>query len=187
MPGWISYVDVAIAVIIFLFAWGGSQKGFAAQLAHILTFVLCGVLLFFAYPAATGYFSRIFRDMNATYMMWLLLAALAVLAVLSFIFINKMLAGLIKLQMTDKADAINGFILGALRGTLGVFLAMTLLVLLGSDRIYEAFTAKSKVGQLVCREFVPRIQPHVNRSVVQEKVDSARDSMWQRKGEDLEE
>lgn len=188
MPAWLSYIDIAFVVMVFLFAWGGSQKGFAAQISHILTFILCGLLLFFAYPAATEYFSRIFRNLHETYLMWLLLAALAVLGVLIFILMNKILAKIIKLQMSDRGDRVNGFVLGGTRGVLALLLAMILLVLLGSERMYEMFNAKSYVGQLVCQELVPRIQPHINRTVVSDKVDSVRNRMLQREeGGKLEE
>lgn len=188
MPEWLSYIDIAFVIIVFLFAWGGSQKGFAAQLAHTLTFAIFGVLLFYAYPATTEYLSRVFRDLHETYLMWLLLAAFIVLGVLIFILMNKMLAGIIKMQLSDKADQVNGFILGLIRGLLTALLVMTLLILLGSERTYQMFSAKSYVGQVVCREFVPRIQPHVNRSVVSEKVDAVRNKMLQREeGGKLEE
>ena len=47
MPDWLSFTDISFAVVVLLFAWGGFQKGFAGQVAHILTALIFGALLFF--------------------------------------------------------------------------------------------------------------------------------------------
>ena len=36
MPVWFSFVDMAFLGVALLFAWGGFQKGFAGQVAHIM-------------------------------------------------------------------------------------------------------------------------------------------------------
>ena len=180
MPEWLSLIDVAVAVIIFLFAWGGSQKGFAAQMSHVITFIIFAILLFFGYPFATEFFSRIFRNLHELYLTWLLVAACIALTVLAFRLVSRLLAHIMKPEDSEASDKVGGFFFGAIRGVLTVLLAMTLMVILGTERLYQTFNAKSRVGQLVCRELVPRVHPHVNRGVVGEKVDRVRNKMLQR-------
>ena len=107
-----------MAPIALLFALGGLQKGFASQVAHIITFVALGVFLFFAYPSIYTHMGRLFRNLNETYMMWLILAGLAVLAIVFFIYLNKLLANVLKTQISDRADRVYGFTLGFVRGAL---------------------------------------------------------------------
>ena len=38
VPDWISLIDIAFAGVALLFGLGGFQKGFAEQVAHIITF-----------------------------------------------------------------------------------------------------------------------------------------------------
>ncbi|MDH3981530.1 MAG: CvpA family protein [Kiritimatiellaceae bacterium] len=180
MPEWLSFIDVVVAVIVLLFAWGGSQKGFAAQVAHVLTFVLMAVLLFFAYPFIYEYLGRVFRNLHETYLMWLLVTGLIVVAFLSYYSFSKLLAGYFETKMSDHADKVNGFLFGFFRGILTVGIVMILLIMLGSEAAYQKFNAKSQVGQLVCRELIPRIQPHASRSVLNTKVDAVRGKLMQR-------
>lgn len=177
MPEWLSLIDVAYVAVALLFALGGFQKGFAGQVAHILTFVAAGIFLFFAYPKIFDYFGRLFRNLNETYMMWLILAGVAVLSILFFIYVSKLLANVLKMQISEQTDSVYGFILGLIRGALMALFAMIFLVILGSPKFYEAFSEKSRVGQLVCYELVPRIQPRLNKSTVGEKFDKMREAL----------
>lgn len=177
VPGWLSLIDIAFIAVVLLFALGGFQKGFASQVAHIITFVAVGVFLFFAYPSIFSYFGRHFRNLNDAYMMWMILAGLAVLAVLCFIFISKLLANVLKTQISERSDRSFGFLLGLIRGTLFTLLTMIFLVILGSENIHDTFSTRSRVGQLVCYELVPRIQPRVNKSTVGENIDKMRDAL----------
>jgi uncharacterized membrane protein required for colicin V production len=177
MPEWLSLVDVAYIAVALLFALGGYQKGFAGQVAHILTFVAAGVFLFFAYPKLFGYFGRLFRDLNEIYMMWLILAGLAVLSILFFVYVSKLLANVLKMQISERSDRAYGFTLGLIRGALMALFAMIFLVILGSAKFYESFAEKSHVGQLVCYELVPRIQPHLNKSTVGSGFDKMREAL----------
>ena len=178
IPNWLSLVDVVFLVVVFLFAWGGSQKGFAEQVSHIITFLALGLLLFFAYPAIFSYLGRVFRGMEPTYLMWLLLAGVVGLCILVFSLASKLLAGMMKTQISDTADMAWGFVLGLLRGTLVALFAMVFLVMLdASGRIYDKFRMKSHAGQLVCYEMVPRIQPHLSRAVLEEKANVLRDKL----------
>jgi len=79
IPDWLSLIDVAFVAVALLFAMGGFQQGFAGQVAHVITFLVLGVALFFAYPALFSYMGRLFRNLNETYMMWLILAGLVAL------------------------------------------------------------------------------------------------------------
>lgn len=187
IPPWLSLIDVAFVGLALLFALGGYQKGFAGQVAHILTFLMLGICLFFFYPAVFSYMGRLFRSLNETYMMWLILAGLGVLAILFFKLVSKLLANVMKMQITDRADRNYGFTLGLVRGALLALFAMVFLVILGPPKFYDAFRTKSHVGKLVCYEMVPRIQPHMTRAVLEERVDKLRDALlYQEEGGKLE-
>lgn len=177
IPEWLSLIDVAYIAVALLFALGGLQKGFASQIAHIITFVMLGVVLFFAYPSIFTYMGRLFRNLNETYMMWLILAGLAVLTIVFFIYITKLLANVLKMQISDRTDRVYGFILGFVRGALVALFAMLFLVILGSEKFYSGLSEKSYVGQLVCYEMVPRIQPHLNKESVGDGFDKMREAL----------
>jgi uncharacterized membrane protein required for colicin V production len=177
IPEWFSFIDAAFVAVALLFALGGVQRGFASQLAHIITFVALAIFLFFAYPAIFTLFGRLFRSVSEVYMMWVLLAGLVLLAIVFYIFISKLLASLLKMQISDRSDRINGFLFGFVRGALGVLLALVFLVILGSDKIYDVLSEKSQVGKLVCNEMVPRIQPHVNKDSVGDGFDRMREAL----------
>src|SRR5210317_1014536 len=104
IPEWLSFIDVAFLGAALLFAWGGFQKGFAAQIAHILTCLIMGVFLFFAYPAIYNFLSGIFRNLEEAYLMWLLLVCLAALTFGVFILTSKMLASMLKAQISKNSD-----------------------------------------------------------------------------------
>lgn len=178
VPDWISLIDIAFLGVALLFGLGGFQKGFAEQVAHIITFLVLGIALFFAYPALFGYFGRLFRDLNETYMMWLILAGLVVLAIVFFVFISKLLANVLKTQISDRSDRAYGFSLGFIRGALVALFLMIFLVILGPSKYHDALGAKSKIGQWVCYELVPRIQPHVTPAALGEQVDKLRETLF---------
>ncbi|MDF7801921.1 CvpA family protein [Pontiellaceae bacterium B1224] len=162
IPNWLSWLDVSFMVAVLLFAWGGYQKGFAAQLAPLLTFAASCVLLFFAYPFLFSYFGKVFRNLEETYLMWMLLITLLVLGIALFILFSKLLAGLLKLQISERADQVWGFVFGSFRGVFTVLLALIILVMV--DRTggsYDRLRAKSQVGKLVCYKVVPVIQPRL--------------------------
>lgn len=177
IPTWLSLIDVAFVAVALLFALGGLQRGFASQVAHIITFLALGAALFFAYPAIFSYLGQLFHNLNETYTMWLILAGLVVLAVVFFVFINKMLANVLKMQISDRSDRFYGFVLGFIRGALVALFAMVFLVTLGSPKFYDTFRSKSHVGKLVCYEMVPRIQPHLTRDVLEERVKKLREAL----------
>ena len=170
IPEWLSFIDVAFLGAALLFAWGGFQKGFAAQIAHILTCLIMGVFLFFAYPAIYNFLSGIFRNLEEAYLMWLLLVCLAALTFGVFVLSNKMLASLLKAQISKRSDHVYGFMLGFIRGALVALFAMIFIVMLGPPRFYDSFRMKSYVGRQVCYNLVPRIQPHLNRATLEGKV-----------------
>lgn len=177
IPEWLSLIDVAFIAVALLFGLGGLQRGFASQIAHILTFVALGVVLFFAYPSIFTYLGQLFRNLNATYMMWLLLAGLGVLAIVFFIFVSKLLANVLKMQISDRSDRVYGFALGFIRGGLTALFIMVFLVILGSEKFYTVFSDKSRVGKLVCYDMVPHIQPHVKKGAVGEGFDRMREAL----------
>ncbi|HSR88111.1 MAG TPA: CvpA family protein [Pontiella sp.] len=176
IPDWFSFVDMAFLGVALLFAWGGFQKGFAGHVAHILTGLIMGIFLFFAYPAIYSYLSGVFRNLEEAYLMWLLLVGLAVMTFGVFILSGKMLASLLKTQISDRSDRAYGFMLGFIRGALVALFAMIFIVMLGPPRFYDSFRARSYVGRQVCYTLVPRTQPHLNRATLEEKVKE-----WKRK------
>lgn len=177
IPEWLSFVDVVVVGVALLFAWGGFKKGFAAQLAHILTFLTMGVTLFFAYPAIFAYFRRVLGNINETYLTWLILAGAVVVAVVVFILISKLLHGLLKSQISDRSDKVYGFLLGLIRGALVAAFAMVFLVTLGSSKIAETFSAKAYFGKLVCNTLAPPLQPHLTRDAFAEKTQQLLDRL----------
>lgn len=177
IPEWLSLIDIAFVAVAFLFGLGGLQRGFASQVAHVITLFAVGVTLYFAFPAIFTYMGQLFRNLNETYMMWLILAGLAVLAVVFFIFLTKLLANVLKTQISDRTDRIYGFTLGFIRGVMVALLIMVFMVIWGSAKTYDTFRTKSHVGRLVCYEMVPRIQPHVTRTALEDRVDRLREAL----------
>jgi uncharacterized membrane protein required for colicin V production len=178
IPSWLSLIDVAFIAAALLFALGGFQKGFAGQVAHVITSVAFAIMLFFAYPSIYSYLGRIFRDLNETYIMWLIFAGLAALTIVFFMGVNKLLANVLKTQISDRSDRAYGFILGLVRGVLVALFVMIFLVILDSSgKTYDKFRAKSQVGKLVCYELVPRIQPRMSRAVLEERVNKLREAL----------
>ena len=186
MPEWLSLIDIAFVAVALLFAMGGLQRGFASQVAHIITFVALGVFLFFAYPSVFNYLGGVFRNLNETYIMWMILAGLAVLTIVFFIYVSKLIASLLKLQISDRSDRFYGFILGFVRGALVALFALVFLVILGSPKFYDTLRVKSHVGRLVCYEMVPRIQPHLTRATLEERVEKLRRALINQKEAGLE-
>ncbi|HEY5653680.1 MAG TPA: CvpA family protein [Pontiella sp.] len=178
MPYWLSWVDIVFAGAVLLFAWRGSQNGFAAQVAHILTFIAMGICLFFAYPFLFNYLGRVFRDVQDSYWVWLLLAGTVAVAIGVFKLMARLLAKWLEREISATADCIWGFILGLSRGALFCMIIMIFSVLMdGSHTTYESFRAKSYVGKTVCNDLIPHIQPRLSKAVLGEKVQSVRDRM----------
>jgi uncharacterized membrane protein required for colicin V production len=177
IPDWVSLVDVVFLGVALLFAFAGLQKGFSGQVAHILTFVILGIVLFYVYPGLFSYFGRVLRNVNETYLMWMILAGLVALSIGIFMIASKLLEGMLKAQISNHADHFYGFGLGFVRGVLLGLLVMIFLVILGPPKIYDGFSAKSKVGKLVCLELAPRIKPHMTRAMLEEKTQQLRDKL----------
>ncbi len=176
IPEWLSLVDVAFLSVALLLALSGFQKGFAGQVAHIITFVAMGFVLFFAYPAIFSYLGGVFRNLNETYMMWLIFAGLAILMIGFFILVSKFLEKVLKTQISDRSDCTYGFILGFVRGIFAALFVMIFLVMLGPPKFYDNFRVKSYVGKLVCYEIVPRIQPHLPQAKL-EQINKLKDAL----------
>ena len=181
MPAWLSVVDVVILIVIALFGVGGFQKGFASQMAYVITFFCGGVLLFFAYPMLFNYFGKVFRGLEETYLMWIILATLLVLGIALYMLFSKLLAGLLKTQISSRSDHGWGLILGLVRGILTTLMVMILVVMLErSGKAYDVFKAKSYVGKWVCLNLVPQIQPRLT-ALYENKVETWKAELFQRK------
>ena len=164
IPNWVSLVDVVFVLVVLLVAWGGSQKGFAQQMAQVITLVVMGIALFFVYPSIFDFLDREFRDVNEGFLIWVALACMIVVGLGVFLLVSKLLANRIKNKTSSRSDHINGFIMGFFHGILGALLGMIVLVMVGPPEVRDGFRAKSKVGQLVCNELVPRIQPRLTQA-----------------------
>ncbi len=175
IPAWFSFIDAAFILAVLLFAWGGFQKGFASQLAHILTFLILGGLLFFAYPYVFTYLGKVLRSIDQTVIMWFLMLGLVVMSIFVFIMFNKMLATQLKKQISEQSDHAYGLLLGTVRGILAALLFMIFLVMLGPQRIEQQFCERSYTGRFVSKELVMRIRPRLSRPLVKEKTREWRD------------
>jgi uncharacterized membrane protein required for colicin V production len=187
IPEWLSFIDVAFVVVVLFSAMGGFQKGFSGQIAQVITFVLFGIFLFFAYPAIYNHMVALFHGLDKVYVMWLALAGMVVLFILIFILLSKLLATILKTQMSERSDRTYGLTLGVIRGILVAFIGMILLVILGPATLPDTLCEKSQVGRLVCREMVPRIQPHLNKEEFSEDFEKMRSSLFQQKEAEIPE
>ncbi len=181
IPEWLSFIDIAFVAVVLFSAMGGLQKGFAGQVAQVISFLLFGVFLFFAYPGIYSHMVSLFQDLDKTYVTWLVLVGLVVLSILFFVLSNKVLATVLKTQISERSDRSYGFMLGFVRGVLLGLFAMILLVILGAPELPDTLCAKSQVGRFVCRTLVPRVQPHLNRSTLNEDFEKMRESLLPRK------
>ncbi len=179
IPEWLSFIDVVFVGVGLLFAWGGFQRGFAAQIAHILTFLVLGVTLFFVYPAVFDYFHRVFCRINETYLTWMILAGAVALAFILFFVVSKLLQSLLKTKISDRSDKFYGFLLGFLRGAFIALFTMVFLVVLDPDKVSETFRAKSYAGRFVCNQLAPPLQPHLSRESFEEKAQQLRDRLME--------
>ena len=167
VPGWFSFVDLAFLGVALLLAVGGFQRGLAAQVVHVATFVVMGLLLYFTYPPVFSFLERLFPDVDPAYLMWALFFGLLLLAIGCFSLIGKLLAKSLKVRVSPGSDHVYGFALGFARGALMALLGMVFLVILGPPEFRECFRAKSQVGKLVCNQMVPHIQPRIPRAKVE--------------------
>lgn len=180
IPEWLSFIDVVFVAVGLLFACGGFQKGFAAQLAHILTFLALGVTLFFAYPSIFDYFRSVFCRVNETYLTWMILAGAVALSFIIFFVVSKLLQSLMKTKISERSDKAYGFLLGFFRGILIALFAMLFFVVLGSESVSETLCAKSYSGRFVCNQLAPPLQPHLTRESLGEKAQQLRDRLMER-------
>lgn len=170
MPTWLSWIDIVYIGVGLLFAWGGYQKGFSKQIAHILTFLMSGLFLFFAYPPLYDSLHKKFPDFNGAYLIWILFITLLLLSFLIFKLFTLWLSGKVKATLSERDDHIYGCSLGLIRGLLFGLLAMILLVILDPARTYEPFSKKSYMGKFVCKKVIPKIQPRLNRDAFKSDI-----------------
>jgi len=180
IPVWFSWLDAAVAGVALLFAWGGWKRGFAGQVAHTLAVLFMGAMLYFAFPYLLDFLGKLFRNIDETYLMWMILLGLVVAAFVLFLALSKAMAHLLKAQVSEGSDRLCGFVLGLLRGALAALLVLLLLALAGPPRVCDTLRAKSQTGRFVCRELVPRIQPRVGRASIEEKVRLLREKLHDR-------
>lgn len=178
IPEWFSWIDVVFVLVVLLSALGGFQKGFAGQIAQLSTFILFGILLFFAYPNIYHHMVLRFHDLDQAYVSWLILLGMAVLSLLFFILTNRALAKMFKSQISSRSDHSYGFLLGFIRGVLFALFAMILLVILGPSELANTMRAKSVAGKFVSRKLVPCVQPHLNRSTLNADFEKMRSSLF---------
>jgi len=159
LPSWLSYIDVIFLLVVLLFAWGGSQRGYAAQVAPAISLVIMSGVMLFAYPAVYEYFRDEMVEFNAVFLMWISLAAVGVFGFVIYLLVDVLTVRLVTKEMSVRADHTNGFFLGLVRGAFVGIFVMTLIVMLGPVQIYEHFKGKSAVGGMICNEIAPRVLP----------------------------
>ncbi len=174
IPEWLNLIDVLFVVVVLLVGMGGFQRGFAVQIAHLALIGLLGIALFFFYPPLFSYFGQIFRNLNESYLAWMILGGFAVLGLLFFFGVRVLLAKMLKTKISEKRDQVYGLLLGLLRGVFGSLLALVLLVTFVSGSFYEQVSKDSYVGKFVCNELSPRIHRTLDASPLGEKVESMR-------------
>ena len=184
MPGWLSFIDIAVVLVVVFFAWSGLQKGFAGQVAHFLTVLIFGGLFYFGYRPLFIVMARLFRGIDDAYIMWLLAVGLLVLAFVIFILISKLLAQLLKANMSDVTDRVCGLLLGAGRGFLMVLLGLALTLLLAPLSVQDTICGESRFGRFVTLKVVPRIRPRVdpviwkkNKNRVEQRIQEERERL----------
>ncbi len=188
MPSyWPSLIDVAFVCTALLFAWGGSQKGFAAQMAHVITLFILSGILFLVYPFLFAQLNHLFYNLQATYLMWILLVVVFILTIFIFVLVSRFLAGKLQDKISERADGVYGFGLGLIRGILLALLSLIFLVILGPRKYDTVFRDKSRVGRVVCSQLVPRIQPQLTRPIIKDKVDMIRESLLLQEDADVPE
>ena len=112
--------------------------------------------------------------------MWMLLITLVILGIALFILFSKLLAGLLKLQISDRADQGWGLVFGFFRGMLTVLIGLIILVMVErSGAAYDRLRMKSQVGKLVCYKLVPSIQPRLT-ALYEDKVGDWKAELMQR-------
>ncbi len=187
IPEWMSWIDVGYVVVALMFAWGGYQRGFATQIAHVLTLITIGLALIFVYPFVFDQLARMFRNMHETVLTWLLLILLAALTVGLYLLFTKLLARYFKAKLSDRSDSWSGFLFGFARGLMIGLFALTFWVILGPPTAYDTLRLKSKVGNVVCYQLVPRIQPQLTSPVLESKVKKVQNKLLQREEAGLKE
>ena len=159
----ISFVDVAVIVVVLFFAFFGYFKGFANQIASFLALVLLGLILYFVYPPLFNYLTDLFNSLNQTVVVWVLIILFTVLSFVFFILMNKLLVKILKLQVSENSDHFYGVVMGFFQGVMIVLLALSFIVILGSKGTSEKVkeNEKSYVGRFTCNQIIPHIQPFV--------------------------
>lgn len=173
----ISLIDVAFVCVVLLFAWAGCQKGFAAQVAPILTLAAFGGILFFIYPPVFDFLKGLLYTLSDTSVMWIILGLVLILAGFLFVSSNKLFARILKAKVTNGADRAWGLCLGLIRGMLVALLVLILFIMVGPRNQHEILPGKSYVGNMVYHRLVPRIQPHFEPSEVGDKIDLLRNKL----------
>lgn len=178
IPEWLSLIDLTVLAAVLLFAFGGLHKGFAGQIAHILTFLITGLILFFAYPFIYTELTDLFYRLNERALMWIILIGLVILTMGIFLLISVLLSKIIKSKIPHRADQFFGLILGAIRGMLLALLVMIFFILLGPSSFHQRFQEKSKTGTFVCKKMIPTIQPHIPSSAM-DRVDNIKQRLME--------
>jgi len=183
MPGWWSWIDATVVVVVLTFVWGAAQKGFAAQISRVAALAFLSVTLFFAYPPLFKLLQGKFSSLSDAGAMWILLLLLGLLSVLLYVLLATWLAKRLKANVSPRTDHVLGGVLGGVLGIMATLLAMTFIVIFGHPKFHDLLSKKSKVGRFVCRDLVPRIQPHLTTGSVENKLDAGKEYFLQHRRE----
>lgn len=180
MNEWLNVIDLSIALIILLFTVGGYQKGFASQIAFLVTSAFAAITLFFAYPLLYNWLGDLYHRMEHVQVMWILLFVLFLLAVLLFAGINKLLAKLAESQLSSSFDQIVGGLFGFIKITLFAGVILTLAAMISPHTLAPPMSQNSKVGKWICYKVVPKVQPRFDNSSIAEHARNVRGKMRSR-------
>lgn len=169
-----SYIDAILMVICLLFALGGFQKGFTAQISQLITFIFSAIGLFVVYPFLFSLAQDSFKYVSDTYIMWILLAIFLVVGLIIHIAVSKILMMSHPSQYTERTDRAVGMLFGMFRGVFIVFFLLIFVVMLAPAQSYKIMHDKSGIGRVVCDELIPQIQPHMTPANFNEKIRRAR-------------
>ena len=164
-----------LGVGLLFFGVHGLNEGFARQLATLITFFLTVSGLYFAYPLLLEYLAYNFPNLGVVTVSALGLAALALLSIGLFVLLKQLLVSAMLSNISEKADKGIGFLFGLLRGGLILILILSLVAVLGGDRVNAMMSQKSMAGRWICEEFVDRASTYVSRDKMVEQVEGLRD------------
>lgn len=139
-----TWVDIACAAVVLVFATWDAIRGLSATLARIAALVLAFKLAFLLYPRIAALLPSSGAAAPALAFGLTILAALLVHLVLKAIF-----ARVVRVVLSEPLDKILGALAGALKGVILVFVVFSLIALATGGSYGGTAFAKSRTGSRV--------------------------------------